>query len=413
MARRHRAIVAAACATILVGVPALASAGGRGEPDPVDDARAALIEQIRDQAARAEDELAQLEQRIGVLGKELVVLESSGLATGPSLQLQGRRFAERSEGVREGVMTWTPSDATTLGELSEPLETVVQALHAGDEYAMALVDRMAEVAGRRTGLEQLEAELRQTRFDMAGDLGGLRGELAAALQAVHSAGGDAFDASDAIRQTQELMGRIQTAELTLRQDEARIRYLSVALGDEQASLLALVEMAQVEMDALNAQMAAVERLVGEELASWPDGPFPFERVDGVLEVCPVDPPRAYSDDFGAPRWSGGYHAHQGNDIFAPSGTPIRAPFDGIAVAVPNALGGDAVKVYGAAGYVYNAHLSAYGKLGEVVTGDIIGYVGNSGNAIQTPPHNHFEWHPGNGPAVNPFTFLNAACLPPA
>jgi murein DD-endopeptidase MepM/ murein hydrolase activator NlpD len=42
---------------------------------------------------------------------------------------------------------------------------------------------------------------------------------------------------------------------------------------------------------------------------------------------------------------------------------------------------------------------------------VIGYVGNSGNAVNTPSHDHFEWHPENRAAVNPFPFLNEVCLP--
>jgi murein DD-endopeptidase MepM/ murein hydrolase activator NlpD len=126
-------------------------------------------------------------------------------------------------------------------------------------------------------------------------------------------------------------------------------------------------------------------------------------------VCPVDQPRRYIDDFGFMRSGGGGHAHQGIDIHASTGTPIRAPFDGRAEDASNSVGGLAVNVYGRTGFVYNAHLSGLGKLGPVREGDVIGYVGASGNAGGTAPHDHFEWHPGGGPAVDPFAALNAVC----
>ena len=70
-------------------------------------------------------------------------------------------------------------------------------------------------------------------------------------------------------------------------------------------------------------------------------------------------------------------------MMAAGGTPIVAPFDGIAVNAKNQIGGNAVKVYGEYGYVYNAHLSAYGQLGPVETGDVIGYVGAPGTRAPT------------------------------
>jgi murein DD-endopeptidase MepM/ murein hydrolase activator NlpD len=96
-------------------------------------------------------------------------------------------------------------------------------------------------------------------------------------------------------------------------------------------------------------------------------------------------------------------------VFAAAGTPIVTPFDGTSVASPNSLGGLAVKVHGGQGFVYNAHLVAYGKLGRVKAGTVVGYVGNSGDAAGGPPHDHFEWHPANGPAVDPYPFLAEVC----
>jgi murein DD-endopeptidase MepM/ murein hydrolase activator NlpD len=115
-------------------------------------------------------------------------------------------------------------------------------------------------------------------------------------------------------------------------------------------------------------------------------------------VCPVRGPVRFSDSFGAPRYSGGFHLHAGIDILVPRGTPIVAPFPGRAVLATNALGGLAVAVYGARGYVYNAHLFLVGALGSVRTGEVIGYVGNSGDAASGPTHDHFEWHPKRMPA---------------
>ena len=130
-----------------------------------------------------------------------------------------------------------------------------------------------------------------------------------------------------------------------------------------------------------------------------------------FSVCPVVGPVAIADDFGImvhhPPKQGGDHIHQGNDMLAPMGAPIVAPFDGEAVEASNHIGGMAVEVFGEFGYVYNAHLSAFGQLGTVEAGDVIGYVGATGNA--GGPHDHFEWHPDNGKAVDPHEFLLMVC----
>jgi murein DD-endopeptidase MepM/ murein hydrolase activator NlpD len=128
-------------------------------------------------------------------------------------------------------------------------------------------------------------------------------------------------------------------------------------------------------------------------------------------VCPVGDPHAVGDDFGImvhrPKKWGGDHIHQGNDIMAPEGTPIYAPFDGVATVSSNHIGGMAVNVEGEYGYVYNAHLSQLGQLGPVEAGDVVGYVGHTGDTGAN--HDHFEWHPAGGPAVDPNDFLMLVC----
>jgi peptidoglycan hydrolase CwlO-like protein len=173
-----------------------------------------------------------------------------------------------------------------------------------------------------------------------------------------------------------------------------------------------------------AEIAAEKKRLASLAAAEDGASHGGSSIGGVFQVCPVDQPRAYGDDFGAPRYAGGYHPHAGNDIFAARGTPIRATFSGTAADATNTYGGVSVKVYGALGYTYNAHMARIGQLGSVSAGDIIGYIGDSGDALGGAPHDHFEWHPnsmpsslwkspyGNtliGSAIDPYPYLNAVC----
>jgi murein DD-endopeptidase MepM/ murein hydrolase activator NlpD len=112
-------------------------------------------------------------------------------------------------------------------------------------------------------------------------------------------------------------------------------------------------------------------------------------------------------------WHGprpGGRLHEGQDIFAPLGTPIRSATNGYVVSISeNNLGGQTVSVMGAGGRVYYyAHLAAYASniaVGDhVTTQTLLGYVGNTGNAAGTPPHLHFGIYIRDK-AVNPFPLL--------
>ncbi len=112
-------------------------------------------------------------------------------------------------------------------------------------------------------------------------------------------------------------------------------------------------------------------------------------------------------------WHGprpGGRLHEGQDIFAPLGTPIRSATDGYIVSIgENNLGGQTVSIIGAGGRVYYyAHLAAYAPsiaLGDhVMTETVLGYVGNTGNAAGTPPHLHFGMYI-HDKAVDPFPLL--------
>jgi murein DD-endopeptidase MepM/ murein hydrolase activator NlpD len=106
----------------------------------------------------------------------------------------------------------------------------------------------------------------------------------------------------------------------------------------------------------------------------------------------------------------GGRAHNGQDIFAKRGTPVYSATEGYVLHVgENQLGGKVIFVYGAGGRrYYYAHLDDFApdlKAGDYVTTDsLLGFVGNTGNAKNTPPHLHFGVY-GTGGAINPLPLL--------
>ena len=119
------------------------------------------------------------------------------------------------------------------------------------------------------------------------------------------------------------------------------------------------------------------------------------------------PGQGLTDTWGAARSQG--RTHEGIDIFADRGTPIQSTTPGIVSKVGNNnLGGRVVVVVGpgGAGHYY-AHLEDYADIAPndwVEAGDVIGYVGDSGNAKGTPPHLHYGIYI-NGSAVNPYPLM--------
>jgi murein DD-endopeptidase MepM/ murein hydrolase activator NlpD len=233
--------------------------------------------------------------------------------------------------------------------------------------------------------------------------------------------------SDLADRVQNLKNELSAQARNQQRLKARQADILRALEGERAKLQAQFSQQKQIYDDIQDKRAEAEKLVERLGREYRDFLASLSGVsNGVFKVCPVDQPRAVYDGFGAPRYSGGYHPHAGNDIIAPTGTAIRAPFAGVARSSYNTLGGDAVYVYGALGYVYNAHLSSYSanSNGTVAAGDVIGYVGDSGDALGGVPHDHFEWHPkvmpsdwpmspygytAIGSALNPYPLLSQVC----
>jgi hypothetical protein len=145
-------------------------------------------------------------------------------------------------------------------------------------------------------------------------------------------------------------------------------------------------------------------------------------------VFPVVAKTTYTNDFGAPRWQG---RHQGNDLMAAKRSPVVAVEAGRVVKwTTSRSAGCMLYLYGRSGTTYMyvhlnndrtrrndnrggcrngvAYAPGLAKSQNVQAGQLIGYVGDSGDANGIAPHLHFELHPNGGRAVSPFRRLNAA-----
>lgn len=129
-----------------------------------------------------------------------------------------------------------------------------------------------------------------------------------------------------------------------------------------------------------------------------------------LDACPVAGPSSFIDSWGDARSSG--RRHEGVDMEADRETPVVAVRDGSAEFKRSNLGGNAIWLTAPTGErFYYAHLDDWaGESREVHAGEVIGYVGQTGNA--RGDHLHFETRPGDA-AVNAFPLVDAACGPSA
>jgi LysM repeat protein len=119
--------------------------------------------------------------------------------------------------------------------------------------------------------------------------------------------------------------------------------------------------------------------------------------------CPVGK-ASFFNDWGFPRSGGRFH--EGNDLFTGRGTPVVAPVSGDVEFIVGSIGGNQFNLDGDDGVRYlGSHLDSFkGKSRHVEAGEVLGYVGTTGNAAGTSPHLHFGMY-FNGKVVNPYPSL--------
>lgn len=255
-------------------------------------------------------------------------------------------------------------------------------------------------------------------FDQVSD------DLDRARQTLEQHRADAEAAQQRYKQLQEQAEAdlVRLAELEqIRQRDAEVEHEVQRLAREKAEREAAeqAERESAEREAAEREAAAAAASGGGSSggsssgsggsdSSGPVTPPPEPPATrGANIVCPIAGPRAFSDTWGAAR-SGG-RSHEGVDMMSPGGTPLVAVEAGTVQFKTNRLGGNTIWLNGNSGTnYYYAHLSAWeGSSRPVSQGDVIGYVGATGNT--TANHLHLQVHPGGGLSVNPYPYVRAVC----
>lgn len=352
--RARRGVVALAVAGALAVAAAPSPAGGA----PVDDARTKMIE-----AQRAADDAGvryeEAQGRLGQIGAEIEDLHArieAGRVEAARLRSLARRRAVEAYIGRDLLA----QEGGFLIEGGDPLDEVRRdkLLARTKEREDAQVDELAAV----------ERDLAQQRHELE------------------------------VRRAEQ-----ERAVEQLKEEQATVQ---VQLRDAQTALDLLEEQLRREQEAQKARELAAA--VAREASNRANGRDYSGAYISTGIICPVRGAVTFVDSFGAPRHQG---PHMGVDLMAAKGTPDVALVSGDVEFREGGLSGLGAYLHGDDGNLYYYfHLSAYeGAPRHVAQGDVIGYVGNTGDAQYTAPHTHFEIHPNGGSAVNPYPSVAAVC----
>jgi murein DD-endopeptidase MepM/ murein hydrolase activator NlpD len=412
--RRQRALAFGFVLVALVGgaTPAAAQDGApptTSDPTVVDavaaERAAREIAEARQRANQAAEDYFAAESRLDLLELErarlideydALVVEVAELEQALERVAVDRFVASGSSGIPILTDLRDPTEQLHGGVLADvAAQTGAISIDDYEEAQARLRDKRHELDDTERDLEDQQTALLELQSDAEAEVERLREIEAERLKNE--------DVRIALAAQQREEAR-QLAELERRQAEAnRVR---------QESEVAAAAANRSTDDTVSGNRGASGGEVGGRTGGGGPGTNPRASgagyVDGTI-ICPIQGSSAYGDTWGAPR-SGG-RRHQGVDMLTSTGTPLQAVYSGFVQQKSNPLGGVTISLIGDNGNrYYYAHLSAYeGVSGYVAQGQVIGYVGDTGNATGVP-HLHFEIRPGGGVPVNPYpSVLGAGC----
>ena len=325
---------------------------------------------------------------------------------------------------------------------ADPLADAKSKVVAAQEAADAAAARYEEAIGR---YEEVTAQIATLETEIAanrGEAGALR--VIARKRAVEAYKGRDTLEGESFLSDSDPLGSIRREKLlsrTKREEDAAVSRLATLVADleeqhraldarraEQEVALANAEVEQVKVQAqLQGAQRALDALeeylrlqaeaqrareiaasIARAASSRSNGRSYSGSFIATGIVCPVRGALSFLDSWGAPRHQG---AHQGVDLMAARNTPNVAVVAGSVTFKAGGTSGNGAYLTGDDGNLYYYfHLDSHeGAARRVAQGEVLGYVGNTGDARYTATHTHFEIHPGRGAAVNPYPSVRAVC----
>jgi murein DD-endopeptidase MepM/ murein hydrolase activator NlpD len=390
-----RVLAAALVVMMMAATPALADVT-QNDLDAARDRLRAVTERLADEVAAYEAAVSEevgLEDRLDRLRVQLTARER---------ELVLARAAARDRAA-EMYMSAGGSTPATDGEDMERLPTRYVYLESVSQTDREVVNRLE--AARRD-YEQQEALVEQSVEDQAA----LRQDMEELVTYIYSE----LDAANAEYEGLQAEWEAQEAERLRLEQEARELQEFLATSTTTRPVTTTTRSVTPTTVGITPTTVAVTTPTVPGAATTTTTPAPTTTLPPVpagTRVCPVDGATSFNNTWGAPR-SGG-RGHTGVDMLASEGTRLVAIESGVIWSPGwHSAGGLGLYIRGDSGDIwYYAHLSAYvaGLVGglRVQAGQLVGYVGHTGNA--STPHLHLGWQPGGGSYQNAFFVVDALC----
>ena len=347
-------------------------------------------QQLEQRRAATEAELSQLDRRDGVLTSEIAAYTSEIAA----LQQRVAQLRNTEARLDQQLATKQAELAEARARLAELRRQLAEALSTLGQRLVAIYKYgepdLLSVVLNAEGFEEL---ISRTEY-----LDRLHDQDSAIVERVRGLRDEMHAAVSQLRETRDL---IVARRRQLAATRSRLESASAALASARAGRAAALASVKQREKRLEGDLSEISKQIAEQLGSSGSSPLPAGPVRGGSGemIWPID--GTITSQFGW-RWG---RMHEGLDIAAPGGLPIRAAKSGnIELAAPTGGYGNYTCVdHGGGLSTCYAHQSGFARTGGPVSqGTVIGYVGTTGNS--TGNHLHFEVRV-NGEAVDPLGYL--------